>query len=181
MTLASDNPLSFALAWGVPTSVSLALGTVAVICLFLLFGGRRRAGGFSPADYRAKLLFSAWEAKALTEIQADLPRGYYACPQVRLADAVEIVPRDPSLRRSALARVAQKSVDFAVVDTKGRVALVIELDDRSHDRPERRRRDEMVDAVLDHCGIPIKRIRPGQRVSVRTHLREPGMASLVGR
>lgn len=70
-------------------------------------------------------------------------------------------------------------MDFAITDGQGRVALVIELDDRSHNWPDRRRRDEMVDAVLGHCTIPIKRIRPGQRVSVCTHLREPTMASLA--
>jgi hypothetical protein len=179
MPFSSANPLSFAIAWGVPTSGILLLGAFAILCLALVAGRGRRSPGFSAADYRAKSLLSAWEAKALAEIQSDLPRGYHLCPQVRLADAVEIVQRDPSLRRAALGRVAQKSVDFAVIDGQGRVSLVLELDDRSHDRADRRRRDEMVDAVLAHCGIPIKRIRPGQRVSVCTHLREPVRASLA--
>lgn len=164
-----------------PTSVALVFGIVALLCLVLFAGRGRRSGGFNPADYLAKPLLSAWELKALVEIQADLPRGYHVCPQVRLADAVQIVQRDPTLRRAALGRVAQKSVDFAVIDGKGRIALVIELDDRSHDRPDRRRRDEMVDAVLDHCAIPIRRVRPGERVSVCTHLREPAIASLAHR
>ena len=181
MPFSPSNPMSFALAWGVPTSVTLLFGAFAILCLALVAGRGRRKTGFNAADYRAKSLLSAWEAKALVEIQADLPRGYHACPQVRLADAVEIVQRDPALRRAALGRVAQKSVDFVVVDGQGRIVLVIELDDRSHDQPDRRRRDEMVDAVLEHCAIPIKRIRPGRRVSVRTHLREPAMASLVTR
>ncbi len=181
MPLSAFDPLSFASAWGVPTSVTLLLGVSAVLGLVLVAGRGGRKTGFSAADYRAKSLLSAWEAKALAEIHSDLPLGYHVCPQVRLADAVEIVQRDPSLRRAALGRVAQKSVDFAVIDRQGRVALVIELDDRSHDRSDRRRRDEMVDAVLAHCAIPIKRIRPGQRVSVCTHLREPARASLVTR
>ena len=175
-SLPSPKSMTFAFDWGVPIS-ALLLGMVAVICLVLLLGGRRRKTGFNPADYRAKPLLSAWEAKALAEIQGDLPRGYYACPQVRLADAVEIMQRDPALRQAALGRVAQKSMDFAIIDGQGRVALVIELDDRSHDRPDRRHRDEMVDAVLEHCAIPIKRIRPGKPVNIRTHLREPAMAS----
>ena len=164
-----------------PMTVAVILGVAALLCLALLNGRSRRKGGFNPADYRAKPLLSAWEAKALAEIQADLPPGYHACPQVRLADAVEIVQRDPALRLAALGRVAQKSVDFAVVDGQGRGALVIELDDRSHARPDRRRRDEMVDAVLAHCAIPIKRIRPGQRVNIGTHLGTPAQSSLAKR
>lgn len=170
-----------AVTWGVPTSVALLLGIVFVFCLAFLAGRGRRSTGFDAADYRAKPLLSAWELKVLAEILAELPRGYHVYPQVRLADAVEIIQRDPSLRRAALGRVAQKSVDFAVIDGQGRVALIIELDDRSHDRPDRRRRDEMVDAVLGHCAIPIKRIRPGQRMSVCTHLREPASAFLASR
>ena len=181
MPLLPINPLPFALVWGVPTSGILLLSALALLCLALVAGRGPRRTGFNAADYRAKALLSAWEAKALAEIQSDLPRGYHVCPQVRLADAVEIVQRDPSLRRAALGRVAQKSVDFAVIDGQGHVALVIELDDRSHDRSDRRRRDELVDAVLAHCAIPIKRIRPGQRVSVCTHLREPARASLATR
>lgn len=181
MPFSPSNPLSFALAWGVPNSVTLLLGALAILCLALVVGRGRRKPGFNPADYRAKALLSPWEVKALAEIQADLPRGYHDCPQVRLADAVQIVQRDPALRRAALNRVAKKSVDFAIIDGQGRIALVVELDDRSHDRSDRRDRDELVDAVLGRCAIPIKHIKPGQRVSVRTHLREPTMASLATR
>lgn len=181
MPLAAFNPALLAATWGMPTSIALILGIAAVLCLAVLAGRGCRSGGFNPGNYRAKPLLSAWELKALAEIQADLPRGYHACPQVRLADAVQIVQRDPALHRAALARVAQKSVDFAIIDGQGRIALVIELDDRSHDRPDRRRRDEMVDAVLDHCAVPIRRVRPGQRVNVCTHLREPVRAFLATR
>jgi hypothetical protein len=135
----------------------------AILCLALVAGRGRRSPGFSAADYRAKSLLSAWEAKALAEIQSDLPRGYHVCPQVRLVDAVEIVQRDPSLRRAALGRVAKNSVDFAIIDGQGRIALVVELDDRSHDRSDRCDRDELVDTLLGRCAIPIKHIKPGCR------------------
>ena len=124
MPFSSSNPLSFASAWGVPTSVTLLLGALLILCLALVVGRGRRKPGFDPADYRAKALLSPWEVKALAEIQADLPRGYHVCPQVRLADAVQIVQRDPALRRAALNRVAKKSVDFAIIDGQGRIVLV---------------------------------------------------------
>jgi len=60
--------------------------------------------------------------------------------------------------------VSSKSVDFAVIDRAGRVMLVVELDDRTHDRPARRERDRVVDAVLRQCGVPVHRVRPGRRV-----------------
>ena len=102
MPFSPSNPLSFALAWGVPTSVTLFLGALAILCLARVVGRGQRKPGFNPGDYRAKALLSPWEVKALAEIQADLPRGYHVCPQVRLADAVQIVQRDPALASRCL-------------------------------------------------------------------------------
>ena len=52
--------------------------------------------------------------------------------------------------------ISQKHVDFLLVDeSTQKPLLVIELDDRSHQRPDRQARDELVDAILAECGIPI--------------------------
>jgi very-short-patch-repair endonuclease len=85
--------------------------------------------------------------------------------------------RDINAFEAALNSAASKSVDFAIVDHAGGVMLVIELDNRSHDRPDRMRRDQEVRAVLAHCGVPLVRVRPGQRVEVGRHLlaRTPGL------
>lgn len=147
----------------------IVLGGIALACILvfeLLRPKQRRGWDFSAADYQAKPLLSRWEKRALAEIRAELPRGYYACPQVRLADFIEIQVGDPARRRAALSRVAQKSVDFAVIDLEGSVVLVVELDDRSHQRPDRVRRDQQVGAVLAHCGVALLRVRPGQRVGI---------------
>lgn len=167
-------PLQLRLPLPLPLLLALAGGAV----LLLLFAYvRPRRAGFRAEDYRSKSLLTRWEAAALREIRADLPLGYYACPQVRLADFVDVAVRDPAGRRSALNRVALKSVDFAVIDPTGRVALVIELDDRSHDRPDRQLRDQLVNAVLGRCGIAVLRVRPGKRVDVRAHLPDRGWSA----
>ena len=146
----------------------LILAGLAVVAAALFFGGGR--GAVRAGDYHAKPLMTRWELTALRQIRADLPQGYHACPQVRLGDMLEMTPRDPRRRQAALARVASKSVDFAIADPLGRVALVIELDDRSHDRADRRARDRFVDAVLRDCGIPVLRVRPGETIDVRSTL-----------
>jgi len=151
----------------------IVLGGIALACiavLELLRPKRGRGGDFSAANYQAKLLLSRWERRALAEIRAELPSGYYACPQVRLADFIETRVGDPARRRAVLSRVAQKSVDFAIIEPDGSVVLVIELDDRSHEQPDRIRRDQQVGAVLAQCGIALLRVRPGRRVDVRRHL-----------
>ena len=148
----------------------VAAFAVCLAGLRLAGGPRSRGAGFRAADYRAKRLLTPWELRGLAEIKLELPGGYHACPQVRLADLVEVAERDPARRRAALNRVASKSVDFAIVDHAGAAVLVVELDDRSHDRPDRRLRDQQVNEVLAHCRIPLVRIKPGQRVDVGRHL-----------
>ena len=152
-------------------SLLFFLAVLACVSILMLSGlAGRRGNGFRAGDYRAKRLLTAWEVRVLGEIRSGLPRGYYACPQVRLADFIETEVRDPARRQGALNRVSRKSVDFAVIDGAGRVVLVIELDDKTHGRSDRVRRDQMVNAVLAHCRVPLLRVRPGQPVDVVRHL-----------
>lgn len=152
-------------------ALALVVGFVVCVALVRLVGRPRvQQGGFRAGDYCAKRLLTAWEVRALAEMKAELPNSYHACPQVRLADLVEITVRDPGLCRAALNRVASKSVDFAIIDGTGRAVLVIELDDRSHDRDDRRLRDQLVNAVLAQCQLPLLRVRPGQPLNVGRHL-----------
>ena len=55
-----------------------------------------------------------------------------------------------------LRRISQKHVDFLICDKKGfSIIGVVELDDRSHFRADRIKRDRFVDAALAGAGIPI--------------------------
>ena len=49
-----------------------------------------------------------------------------------------------------------KCVDFVIIDQRTMAPLlVVELDDRSHERTDRKARDRFVDQVLLSVGIPI--------------------------
>ncbi len=152
---------------------------VAVAFLLLTFARSesKRGTGFCATDYEAKPLLSGWEIAALAELQRDMPAGFYACPQVRLADMLSVETSDRSRFRASLNRIAARSVDFAIIDERGRVALVIELDDRSHDRQDRQRRDSEVNAVLRHSGIPVLRVKSRTKLNVRAHLASTHVAA----
>lgn len=61
-------------------------------------------------------------------------------------------------------RLSQKHLDFVLYDRyTSQIVAAVELDDRSHDRPERRRRDEFVDATLADVGVILIRIRAARR------------------
>ncbi|ACB97400.1 DUF2726 domain-containing protein [Beijerinckia indica] len=139
----------------------LAIG---LACLFLLskFG--------KPAfPYQAKTLLTAWEINALKELVRTLPPSLHPCPQVRLADLVMIKQGLSGRHRfTALNRVAAKSVDFVILEHHtGRIVLVIELDDKTHARRDRRVRDRFVDDVLNRCAIPLLRVKPGESIASR--------------
>ena len=57
-------------------------------------------------------------------------------------------------------RVSQKSFDFVLVE-KGTslVRCAIELDDRTHERPDRRSRDQFLELACKRAGLPLVRVR----------------------
>ena len=113
----------------------------------------------APDDYRlVKQLLTANERAFYEALRLALPVGTVIMVQVALNRVVEV--RNPwrgdSWRDPRWNRIAQKSLDFVVMrSADARPVVVIELDDASHERPERRRRDELLDAVLASAGLPI--------------------------
>lgn len=64
-------------------------------------------------------------------------------------------------------KLCQKHVDFVLYDQRTLcVLLAIELDDASHDRPERQRRDEFVDEVFRGTGLQLLRVKAAFRYNV---------------
>ena len=59
--------------------------------------------------------------------------------------------------QALLNRFSQLSLDFLVVDRDSRPMLAIELDDATHDRPDRRRADARKNHALKSAGLPLVR------------------------
>src|SRR6185369_7132232 len=64
-----------------------------------------------------------------------------------------------SERRSALNSIDRKHVDFLLVRSSDLAPLAgVELDDRSHERDDRKDRDAFVDEVFRSCALPLLHI-----------------------
>lgn len=94
--------------------------------------------------------------------QVDMNR-WYLCPQVRVADIVEL---SPEIRpRSKIwwrlfSMVAQWHCDVVIVDRRTfAVVAAIELDDASHLKKSRVKRDILLNEVMRQAGIPLLRNR----------------------
>lgn len=81
-------------------------------------------------------------------------KNLVVCPKVRLLDIVE--PRTGVRNKRALmSRVMSKHVDFLICTKDMRIYAIVELDDSTHQRADRKQRDAFVDTVLGSVGYPV--------------------------
>jgi hypothetical protein len=81
------------------------------------------------------------------------------CPKVGLVELFYAKSSDPSLFRTATNRIDRKHVDFLLCDPATvKPLLGIELDDRSHQRPDRQERDDFVEHVFAAARLPLVRL-----------------------
>lgn len=109
-------------------------------------------------SYQAKLILTKnewYEYRKLRDLAA--PHGLYICPKVRLLDIVE--PRRGEDYMSLLGKIQSKHVDFVITDKDLRIKAILELDDGSHDREDRKERDHFVDEILTGVGYTVIRTR----------------------
>jgi len=79
------------------------------------------------------------------------------CPQAPLA-ALFFVAQGKQTQ-TYQNKIDRKRVDFVLCDPKTlKPRLAIELDDSSHQRPERQERDAFVEQVFVHAGLPLVRV-----------------------
>lgn len=116
-------------------------------------------------DFDAQNLFSKVEADFYRELRSGLPEEFTVFAKVRLADLVGVRSgQSKSQSQAGFNRISLKHVDFVICRNHDlSVALVVELDDRSHLRADRRARDEFVDKVLAQCGMPVIHVSTANR------------------
>ncbi len=78
------------------------------------------------------------------------------CPKVSLSDLFYVKSNDPSKYRTYTNKIDKKHVDFLLCDPKTVNPLLgIELDDKSHQKSDRKERDEFVKMVYKAANIPL--------------------------
>lgn len=105
--------------------------------------------------YQAKFLFTKNEWHNYMKLRdiAEV-KGYVICPKVRLLDIIE--PRKGEKKYKTLFyKVQAKHVDFVICDKNMNIKGIIELDDSSHDREDRKERDQFVDMILRSVGYKV--------------------------
>jgi hypothetical protein len=148
-----------------PAVVLFALGVLALVVGLVRFCSlrslRRKFADPIPAafPYLARpSLVTKNEMRFYSALRRAVGNQFTVALKVRLADIITCQGEAWSMGYGRL--IAQKHIDFLLCDPATlRVVLALEVDDRSHARPERRLRDLFVDRALGAAGVPLVRVR----------------------
>lgn len=143
----------------ITVGIVLALVVVVVVAK-VLFEGRTEAPEKAKYQYRRKNFFlTRAEHECYDALVQAVGAEYHVYAQVHLPTIVDHTIKGQDWR-AALAHINRKSVDFVLCD-KAYISpkLAIELDDRSHERPDRQERDREVERILQQAGIPLLRLQ----------------------
>ena len=104
-----------------------------------------------------RALMSPGELKFFRALEGALAGNFRVFSKVRLADIVQPAKAsNQNARYAAFGVIKSKHVDFVVCDPETlEFRLVVELDDKSHERADRAERDQKVDDLLAQAGIPV--------------------------
>lgn len=150
------------------------LGLIIVILLAIITLKFKLHG--SPANnfpyIKNEQLFSAAERFFLGVLEQALGADYKIFGKVRVADVISVKSMsDRSAWQRAFNRISAKHFDF-VLCSKNDLAVVaaIELDDQSHQRRSRQKRDNFILRVCAAAGLPSVQI-PAQRAYTISEIR----------
>jgi len=111
-----------------------------------------------PYELRPAILTAA-ENRFFTVLRNATPAHLYICPMVRLADVIEVIKDTPNWQRN-FNRISSKHIDFIICDSQTFEPIIgIELDDRSHDKQNRKARDTFVNESLENARLPLLRFK----------------------
>jgi hypothetical protein len=140
-------------------TIAILLAILVLVAIVVAATVRRRR---HPIRYELqRALLTRSEIAFYRALFAGVGGLYLIAPKVRVADVLK-APRDKNRRAAASAfnRISQKHFDFVLCDPQTFTVLAaIELDDRSHESPDRRARDAMLDRAANDAGLALLRFK----------------------
>ena len=117
----------------------------------------------APEYVAQSALLTPPEADAFRYLCQHIANSAHICPKVRIADILKVDRTDDRQAWGrAFGKIAQKHVDFVIMDHIGKILFALEVDDSSHSKPARQRRDTFVNNAFKPAGIPLLRVRSGK-------------------
>ena len=118
------------------------------------------AGMFERRDY----LMSPAELRFYKQLRIAADKHFWVHAQVRVEDVIEA--RKETKERSRVREYVKSShFDFVVTTNESKIVCAIELDDSSHDRPDRQRADKIKNELAAAVGLKLLRFESGRDYS----------------
>ncbi|MBL8160239.1 DUF2726 domain-containing protein [Candidatus Saccharibacteria bacterium] len=112
-------------------------------------------------------VMSPSEAEFFWRLQAVVQNRYFIFPQMHLSSLLDHRVKGQEWKY-ALWHINGKSVDYVLCDKRTlRPVYAIELDDPSHDRPDRVKRDKEVERIFEEADLPLVRFREYKNLSAQ--------------
>jgi hypothetical protein len=97
------------------------------------------------------------ELGAFQALLNSLPDGTHLIIKPRMLDILD--PGPNGFQTTGFQRVVQKHFDFVIIEeASGRPLLAVELDDPTHLRPSRQKRDHFVNTICHNTNFPLLRL-----------------------
>ena len=149
------------LDWFESSVAALLVAAVPLVTVFIW--RRRRRLRFRRQEY----IFSNAEYRFFNFLVEAVGDDYLVFGKVRIADV--LTPDDRLSGKAwwrAFTAISSKHLDFVLCRSDASIVCAIELDDRSHDKPERLERDAFVDAACIQAGLPLARFPVSRKYDV---------------
>jgi hypothetical protein len=135
-----------------------------IVALALAYFNAKKAGAKKPSraqpsyQYRKKSFFMTKAEHAFyTQLDSLYGERYFIFPQVHLSEFLDHTVTGQDWR-AALGAIQRKSVDYVICDKAYvRPLVAIELDDHTHERADRVKRDNLVESICAQAGMPLVR------------------------
>jgi len=134
--------------------VAVLIGVFALMCGLVLLLRK-------PSYERQQTLLTPAERVFMKSLKRVVGGQLWIAAKVRVADVlrVEKVRSEKKFWR-AFTKISSKHLDFVLTTQDDyRILACIELDDSSHARADRKKRDRFLDAAFQQSGIPLVRFR----------------------
>lgn len=141
--------------------ISLSCLLICSCLAFIFFSNRNRTGLLlSRLPYKKiDKIFTPAELNFYKSLNKVVSARFKIFGKVRIADVIELEGNLPERSRVKLFnQIAYKHFDYIICDDTLRICLAIELDDSTHARKDRFRRDVLVNDVCRASGLPLLRI-----------------------
>jgi len=163
--------------------LAILAGLIVLAVRYYILRSRRQPDRGPALDIGVSLtqrpILTAAETKFFRALQAAVGKQYTIFPQLPLWTLIQPESNDPNAARAFNNRINLKRIDFVLVDSTSLMPCVaIELDDRSHQREDRQKRDAFVDQVLTQAGIRIVHIRASSTYDLQTIRTQIGLTIL---